>query len=278
LTVRAAMATEPTVDSGARRPRTRFRPCIDLHEGRVKQIVGGTWSEDRRGIVTNFETDLPASHFAGLYRRDGLTGGHVIMLGPGNESAARAALDAWPGGLQIGGGISAGNAAGWIAAGASHVIVTSALFSSDGKFQHEELDRVRRAVGRERLVIDLSCRREGSGWRVAMNRWQRLTDFELNPPSLDSLVDSCAELLIHAADVEGRAAGMDEALIEFLGGWAKLPITYAGGARTMDDLRLCDRLSHGRVDLTIGSALDIFGGTGVRYADCVEWNRATPAD
>jgi phosphoribosylformimino-5-aminoimidazole carboxamide ribotide isomerase len=148
------------------------------------------------------------------------------------------------------------------------------LFSEGGAFQRGELDRLARAVGPERIVVDLSCRRFRHGWRVAMSRWQKLTEFVVEPGSLDTLIGSCAELLIHAADVEGRAAGMDEDLIRLLGDWARLPVTYAGGARTVDDIERCDTLSHGRVDLTIGSALDIFGGAGIRYVDCVAWNRA----
>lgn len=252
---------------------TRFRPCIDLHDGRVKQIVGGSLSDDGQGLRTNFESDLPPRYYAELYRRDGLTGGHVIMLGAGNADAAREALAAWPGGLQVGGGIHDENAAEWLAAGASHVIVTSWLFSPEGKFLPERLEALVSAAGRERLVIDLSCRRTSEGgWTVAMNRWQTLTDLQVTPAVLDALAGSCAEFLIHAADVEGKCAGMDEELLALLGDWGKKPVTYAGGARSLEDLRLADDLSSGRVDVTIGSALDIFGGSGVRYADCVGWN------
>jgi phosphoribosylformimino-5-aminoimidazole carboxamide ribotide isomerase len=254
------------------RRRSRFRPCIDLHEGRVKQIVGGSLRDDGAGLRTNFVADQPAEAFAALYRRDGLTGGHVIMLGPGNDAAAMAALAAWPGGLQIGGGIHAGNARRWLDAGASHVIVTSAIFSADGRFLPERLDALAQAAGRGRLVIDLSCRRTAGGWQVAMNRWQTPTDLPVTPATLDRVADSCAELLIHAADVEGRMAGMDTELLHLLGAWGKIPVTYAGGARSLDDLRLADELTAGRVDVTIGSALDVFGGTGVKYADCVAWN------
>ncbi len=253
---------------------TLFRPCIDLHEGRVKQIVGGSLTDSGTGLVTNFESSQPAEFFARQYQADQLTGGHVIMLGPGNEDAARRALAAWPGGLQVGGGLQAGNAAAWLEAGASHVIVTSWLFSPEGRFLPERLDELAATVAKDRLVIDLSCRRtQAAGWTVCMNRWQTFTDLALTPETLTSLAGSCAEFLIHAADVEGKCRGMDEDLLRFLGNHSPLPVTYAGGARSLGDLSLAQELSAGRVDLTIGSALDIFGGTGVRYDDCVAWNR-----
>jgi len=252
---------------------TRFRPCIDLHAGKVKQIVGGTL-RDVEGIGrTNFESALPAAWYAERYREDGLRGGHVIMLGPGNEEQARAALAAYPSGLQVGGGIVPGRAAEWIEAGASHVIVTSVLFDESGGFRGEALAALEKEVGRERLVIDLSCRRDADGWYVATNRWQTRTRMRVDVETLDFLVDRCAEYLIHAADVEGLCGGIDEELVAMLGGWGRIPVTYAGGARGLEDLELVERLSGGRVDLTIGSALDIFGGTGVRYEECLAFNR-----
>lgn len=253
--------------------RARFRPCLDLHEGRVKQIVGGTLHDHGHGLHTNFVSDHPPRWFVEQYRADHLTGGHVIMLGPGNEPAAREALATWPGGLQVGGGLTEATAASWIEAGASHVIVTSRIFSPDGTFLPQRLAAIVDAIGRDRLVLDLSCRRTADGWTVAMNRWQTLTNLPVSPAVLDDLAGSCAEFLIHAADVEGRMAGMDEDLIRLLGQWGRRPVTYAGGAASLDDLRRCHHLGEGRVDLTIGSALDLFGGTGVRYADCVAWNR-----
>lgn len=251
---------------------TRFRPCIDLHEGRVKQIVGGTLSDDaEEGPKTNFESELPPSHFAQMYRRDGLTGGHVIKLGPGNDEAAREALAAWPGGLQIGGGINPENAEVWLEAGASHVIVTSYLF--DGPvFRLDRLEKLADQIGPERLVVDLSCRKRGNGWVVATNRWQTLTDYEIRSETLDEVAEHCQQLLIHAADVEGKCEGIDSDLVSLLGAWGRIPITYAGGAQSLDDLKRIDELSNGKVDLTIGSALDVFGGSLVRYADCVDWN------
>ena len=252
---------------------TKFRPCIDLHQGRVKQIVGGSLRDDGAAPTENFVSERPAGWFAQMFRADDLRGGHVIKLGPGNEAAAREALAAWPGGLQIGGGIDAGNAAIWLDAGASQVIVTSALFDAQGRFLPDALAALVKAVGRERLVIDLSCRRTAGGWSVAMNRWQTLTEMPVNHATLDHLAPSCAEFLIHAADVEGLCRGIDADLVTLLGSWGKLPLTYAGGAASMADVHLVEQASHGRVDVTVGSALDIFGGTGVRYAELVAWNR-----
>jgi phosphoribosylformimino-5-aminoimidazole carboxamide ribotide isomerase len=198
----------------------------------------------------------------------------VILLGPGNEAAAQEALAAYPGGLQVGGGLNAGNAAAWLEAGASHVIVTSWLFSPEGRFLPERLETLKAAAGKDRLVIDLSCRRTpDGGWTVCMNRWQTFTDLTLTPQHLQQLAGSCAEFLVHAADVEGKCGGMDEALLPFLAEHSPIPVTYAGGANALSDLEEVARLGQGRVDLTIGSALDIFGGRGVRYADCVAFNR-----
>lgn len=252
--------------------RSLFRPCIDLHEGAVKQIVGGTLDSAETELETNFVSDKSPSWFAELYARDNLRGGHVIKLGPGNDEAAREALAAYPGGLQIGGGIHPGNAVEWLEAGASHVISTSCLFDKEARFQPKILEALVAAVGPGRLVIDLSCRRKGNQWIVAMNRWQTPTDLAVTHETLSELASSCDEFLIHAADVEGKCSGIDEELVTLLGSWGKKPITYAGGASSLGDLELVHSLSNGTVDLTIGSALDIFGGNGVRYQDCVEYN------
>jgi len=252
---------------------TRFRPCIDLHQGKVKQIVGGSLRDDGPGPRENFVSDKPPAWFAETFRADGLSGGHVIKLGPGNDAAACEALAAWSGGLQIGGGITPENACDWLDAGASHVIVTSALFDKQGVFLSEVLERFVRVIGADRLVIDLSCRRAGDGWTVAMNRWQTATSLDVTPATLDLLAPHCAEFLIHAADVEGLCRGIDADLVALLGGWGKIPVTYAGGAATMDDVRLVDSAGQGRVDVTVGSALDLFGGTGIRYRELVGWNR-----
>jgi len=252
---------------------TRFRPCIDLHHGKVKQIVGGSLRDDGEGLKTNFESAHPADYYASLYRRDGLTGGHVIQLGPGNEQAARAALAAFPGGLQIGGGIRPENVESWLDAGASHVIVTSWLFDGEGRFQPKRLDAMVGEAGRECLVIDLSCRGRDGEWVVAMNRWQTPTDLRIDAGTLAELESQCDEFLVHAADVEGRCAGIDEDLVRFLAEHTDIPVTYAGGVAGFDDLKRVESLSDGAVDLTIGSALDLFGGDKIRYADCVAWNR-----
>ena len=251
---------------------TLFRPCIDLHEGRVKQIVGGTLG-DAGGPRENFVAAQGPAHFAELYRRDGLRGGHLIKLGPGNDAAAREALAAWPGGLQLGGGVDLDNAVAWLEDGADKVIVTSWLFP-DGAYAPERLAALERRVGRERLVVDLSCRRVGDGWRVATNGWRTITAFALGPAEVGAVAAHCAELLVHAADVEGLGRGIDAELAEALGRWSPVPCTYAGGANSLDDIALVERLSGGRLDLTYGSALDIFGGRPVAYADLVAWNRA----
>jgi len=252
---------------------TRFRPCIDLHHGQVKQIVGGSLRDSGPGPKENFVSEKPPSWFARKFAEDHLTGGHVIKLGPGNDESAREALTTWPGGLQIGGGIHSGNAAEWLEAGASHVIVTSALFDEQGHFLEQMLEKLVAEIGREKLVIDLSCRRTTSGWTVAMNRWQTLTDLEVSHATLDGLAPYCAEFLIHAADVEGLCSGIDVELVTLLGGWGKLPVTYAGGASSMADILLIDQAGAGHVDVTVGSALDLFGGTGVKYKDLAAWNR-----
>jgi phosphoribosylformimino-5-aminoimidazole carboxamide ribotide isomerase len=252
---------------------TRFRPCIDLHEGKVKQIVGGSLRDEGAGPTENFVSDKAPAWFAQSFRENHLTGGHVIKLGPGNDAAAREALAAWPGGLQIGGGISAANAAEWLDAGASHVIVTSALFDAEGKFLTETLDQLVDAIGAERLVIDLSCRRTAKGWTVAMNRWQTLTEMDVTHATLDRLAPFCAEFLIHAADVEGLCRGIDADLVSMLGSWGKIPVTYAGGAATMQDVLLVQDASAGKVDVTVGSALDLFGGKGIVFQELAIWNR-----
>ena len=249
---------------------THFRPCIDLHHGIVKQIVGGTLTDGFDQPTTNFVSDNPASWFAELYRKDNLTGGHVIKLGPGNDAAAKAALSAWKGGLQLGGGITIENAAEWLDAGASHLIVTSYLFSPNGTFQESRLKELASETGAKRLVIDLSCRKNKSGWDVAMNRWQTPTNLPVTGSTLDMLAEYCDEFLIHSADVEGLCEGIDRDLVEMLGAWKKCPVTYAGGICCIEDFDLIDELSDGFVDATAGSSLDIFGGSLIRYRDLVE--------
>jgi len=257
---------------------TKFRPCIDLHDGKVKQIVGSSLSDSGKGLQTNFETDRSSAWFAELYKRDSIKGGHVIMLGKGNEKAAKDALGAYPGGLQVGGGITADNAREYIEAGASHVIVTSWIFPG-GNLDRERLERLSQAVGCRHLVLDLSCKRVNAPgatprWKIATNRWQTLIDIEITEHTLRDLAKYCDEFLVHAADVEGKQQGMDDELIRFLAQNSPIPVTYAGGAKSLEDLVHVREISGGKVDLTIGSALDLFGGKGVKYDDCVSFNKA----
>jgi phosphoribosylformimino-5-aminoimidazole carboxamide ribotide isomerase len=251
-----------------------FRPCIDLHEGKVKQIVGGTLGDT--GLRTNFVSEKPAAWFAELYKRDGLAGGHVIMLGPGNETEARSALAAFPGGLQIGGGVNAQNARGWLDAGASHVIVTSWVFR-EGRVDWSRLAELVKTIGKDKLVLDLSCRKSGENYFVVTDRWRKFTELTVTPDNLRKLAESCAEFLVHAVEVEGLCRGIDGELVEKLGQWTPVPATYAGGANSLADLEEVQRLGRGKIDLTIGSALDIFGGSGVKYEDCVQFNRRQTA-
>jgi len=252
---------------------TQFKPCIDLHDGKVKQIVGGSLTDDGKGLQENFTSDKSPADFAQLYQENVLTGGHIIQLGAGNKEAAYSALSAWKGGMQLGGGVTIENAAEWLEAGASHVIVTSWLFSPEGNFLKDRLKQLANEIGKENLVVDLSCRRTERGWTVAMNRWQTLTDLHIDNTTLDDLAEYCDEYLVHAADVEGLCGGIDLELVEYLGNWGKLPMTYAGGAATLEDVKLTHQHSGGKVDITVGSALDIFGGTGMTLDELIAWNQ-----
>lgn len=247
-----------------------FRPCIDLHEGRVKQIVGG--SLDTAELRTNFVSEKSSAWFAELYKRDGLKGGHVIMLGPDNEEAALEALRAYPTGLQLGGGVNAQNARKYLDAGASHVIVTSWIFR-DGRVEWDRLKDLVGAIGKERLVLDLSCRKRDGNYFVVTDRWQKFTTVTLSAETLRCMAASCEEFLVHAVDVEGLCRGIDHELVKQLAHWSPIPVTYAGGASSLEDLESVTRIGGGRIDLTIGSALDIFGGAKVKYQDCVQFNR-----
>ncbi len=249
----------------------KFRPCIDLHDGRVKQIVGSTLRDgEGEALRTNFTSELPPAHYAEMYQRDHLTGGHVIMLGPGNEVAATEALAAWPGGLQLGGGISGANATQWLDRGAAAVIVTSYVFR-DGQIFEDRLTELLRLVGRERLVIDLSCRKRDGRYYVVTDRWQKFTGVEIGPESLAYFAGYCGEFLIHAADVEGKCAGVAVDLVADLAEWTTIPTTYAGGVRDLADLQLVRELGRDRLDVTVGSALDIFGGSTLSYRDAVNF-------
>jgi phosphoribosylformimino-5-aminoimidazole carboxamide ribotide isomerase len=247
----------------------KFRPCIDLHNGKVKQIVGSTLRDDNKNLVTNFETKQPSSFFGAMYKRDNLYGGHVIMLGPGNEQAAFTALEAFPGGLQVGGGLNPENAPEYIDKGASHVIITSYVFKN-GKIQWDNLERIRSAVGKSHLVLDLSCKKKEGEYYIVTDRWQVFSDVKICKATFELLEPFCDEFLIHAADVEGKQAGIDQELVSLLAQCTHIPLTYAGGVRTIGDIELIDTIANGNIDVTIGSALDIFGGA-LKYQDVVEF-------
>lgn len=240
----------------------------------MKQIVGGTLGEKAGELRTNFVSERPSSWYAQLYGRDNLKGGHVIMLGPGNEGAAIEALLAYPGGLQIGGGINDQNARAYLDQGASHVIVTSHVFR-DGRLDWDRLKTIVGLVGRRRLVLDLSCRERDGLYYVVTDRWQKFTELYITEETLHRLAVWCDEFLIHAVDVEGLCQGIDRKLVQMLAEWSPIPTTYAGGAKSLDDLAQVEKVGHGKIDLTIGSALDIFGGRGVRYEDAVRFNQKT---
>lgn len=264
--------------SYSRHTCVQFRPCIDIHKGKVKQIVGSTLSdqpERTESLVTNFETEKSAAEYAQLYQSDGLFGGHVIMLGSdeASEISALEAVNAFPGGLQLGGGVTPSNAKKYLDNGASHVIVTSFIFT-DGKLDSEKLKELVRVVGKHRLVIDLSCRRmrQGGEYAVVTHRWQKFTDFVLSKHALGSLSQYADEFLVHGVDVEGKRLGVDEELVSLLGQWSPIPVTYAGGVSTLADLELIRSAGGEVVNITVGSALDIFGGE-LPYDKVVQWHK-----
>lgn len=249
----------------------RFRPCIDIHQGKVKQIVGETLQDDAARVVENFVSERDPGYYASMYKEDGLTGGHIIMLGEGNREAAVQALRAYPQGMQIGGGITAENAAEYLEEGASHVIVTSYVFR-DGRLHWDHLNKIVSEIGREKLVLDLSCKERDGRWYVVTDRWTRFSDVELNEATIRELEGFCDEFLIHAVDVEGKREGVQERLARQLSEWVRIPATYAGGARSLADLERFREITGGKLDITIGSALDIFGGT-LPYREVVDYCR-----
>ena len=244
-----------------------FRPCIDLHDGQVKQIVGSTLSDDN-GADENFVSDKGADYYADLYKRDGLTGGHVIMLGQGNNDAALAAVKAYPGGLQVGGGVTDLNAVQWLDNGASHVIVTSYIFK-DGQLNQDNLDTIFSLVGRDKLVLDLSCRSRDGKYYIVTDRWQKFTSWEVNRETLEYFAQYCCEFLIHAVDVEGKQSGIDTTLIKLMAENSPVPSVYAGGISSFADIDSITQLGKGKVAYTVGSALDIFGGDKLSYEQLV---------
>lgn len=243
-----------------------FRPCIDIHNGRVKQIVGSSLRDQGDTARENFVSQQDGAFYARLYKEQNIRGGHIILLNSveseyyeATREQALLALKEYPGGLQVGGGITADNAATFIEAGASAVIVTSYVFR-DGKINYENLDKLVQAVGKEHVVLDLSCRYREDGYYIVTDRWQKFTDEKMDRELLDRLSDSCAEFLVHAVDVEGKSSGIETDLVRLLGEWGKIPITYAGGVHTFDDLDAIYGIGNNRLNVTIGSALDLFGG------------------
>lgn len=244
----------------------KFRPCIDIHNGKVKQIVGGSLLDEGNQAIDNYVSEQDASFYGKLYRESNLKGGHIIILNPvGSEyyeedvRQAQLALQAFHGGLQIGGGITADNAKSFLDKGATHVIVTSYVFKN-GEIQMERLHKLVETVGKEHLVLDLSCRKKDGKYYIVTDRWQKFTNVEVTHEILDMLSQYCDEFLIHAVDVEGKASGVELELVKMLGEWKKIPITYAGGVGSYDDLAKLKELGKNHVDVTIGSALDLFGG------------------
>lgn len=259
-----------------RRKKMEFRPCIDIHNGKVKQIVGGTLKDAGSLAKENFVSEQDAAFYAKLYQKEGIRGGHIILLNPvGSEyyaatkQQALEALAAYPRGLQIGGGITAENAAEFLEAGASHVIVTSYVFR-EGRIDYENLHKIEQAVGKEHLVLDLSCRKKDGAYYIVTDRWQKFTEEVIREELLEELSGYCDEFLIHAVDVEGKVSGIEAELAGFLGNWGKIPITYAGGVAGFADLEQLKRLGKNRLHVTIGSALDLFGGS-MAYEKVLEY-------
>ena len=253
----------------------RFRPCIDIHNGKVKQIIGGSLKDKNDEAKVNFVSQHDAAYYASLYKQDGLEGGHIIMLNPvgseyyeQNYKQAKAALNEYPRGLQIGGGINDRNASEFLDLGASHVIVTSFVFK-DGNINYENLEKLHASVGKEKLVLDLSCRKKDKDYFIVTDRWQNFTNIKVNHETLDYLSTFCDEFLIHGVDVEGKSSGIEEDLVAMLGRWSKLPITYAGGVGSYGDIELLRQLGNSNLDVTVGSSLDIFGGP-LEYRKVVE--------
>lgn len=244
----------------------KFRPCIDIHNGCIKQIVGGSLKDEKNVAVDNFVSEKNADFYAQLYKKHNLSGGHIIILNPeGSEfyetdlKQAKLALENYDGGLQLGGGINPDNAKKFLDMGASHVIVTSYVFKN-GVFNEENLDKMLKTVGKDHLVLDLSCRKRDGKYFIVTDRWQKFTEVELNKKTIDSLSKSCDEFLIHAVDVEGKASGVETDLCQMMGDFCEIPSTYAGGISSLSDVEIIKNTGRGKIDFTVGSALDLFGG------------------
>lgn len=245
----------------------RFRPCIDIHNGKVKQIVGGSLRDTGDQVQENFVSEQDASFYAKLYQEAGIRGGHVILLNSSDSPYYEAtreqaflALRTYPGGLQLGGGVCPENAADYLNAGASHVVVTSYVFKN-GQVSWENLEKMVKAVGREHLVLDLSCRKKDGQYFIVTDRWQKFTEVPVTFENMKLLGSYCDEFLVHAVDVEGKASGIETELAELLAAYEECPITYAGGVGSMQDIELLKIHGKNRLDVTVGSALDLFGGT-----------------
>ncbi|MCI6630287.1 MAG: phosphoribosylformimino-5-aminoimidazole carboxamide ribotide isomerase [Lachnospiraceae bacterium] len=244
----------------------QFRPCIDIHNGKVKQIVGSSLRDAGDFAKDNFVAEQNADYFARYYKERNITGGHVILLNKSGSDffeetkrQALLALGAFPGGLQIGGGITQENAEEYLDAGASHVIVTSYVFEG-GEIRYDRLQSLSAQIGKEQLVIDLSCRKRGEDYYIVTDRWQRFTDVKLTADTLDFFAEYCDEFLVHAVDVEGKAQGIEREIVRLLGAHSAIPATYAGGVHDYSDIDMIKQEGQDRVNVTIGSALDLFGG------------------
>lgn len=258
-----------------------FRPCIDIHNGKVKQIIGSSLQDKGDSARENFVSEQDAAYFAGLYKKYGIKGGHIILLNAvaseyyeATKTQAFQALAAYPGGMQAGGGITASNAAEFIRAGASHVIVTSYVFQN-GRIHYENLERIVSAVGSEHLVLDLSCQRSGKEYKIVTDRWQKVAEETVSEELLDRLAAYCDEFLVHAVDVEGKGEGIETELVRLLGQWGKKPVTYAGGVHNFEDLEKLRKYGNNKLHVTIGSALDLFGG-GMKFEEVLEYTKKDP--
>lgn len=256
----------------------KFRPCIDIHNGSVKQIVGGSLADKGDYAEDNFVSEYDGAYYAKLYKEYELDGGHIIILNPkGSEfynadlKQAYSALSAFEGGLQIGGGITDENAADFIDQGASHVIVTSFVFKN-GEVNFDNLKRLVDKIGRQRLVLDLSCRKREGKYYIVTDRWQKFTDTVLEEKTIETLSSYCDEFLIHAVDAEGKAKGIETHVAEIMGDCCNISTTYAGGISSFEDLEILKTLGKGRIDFTVGSALDIFGGS-MKFEEVVNFGR-----
>lgn len=244
----------------------KFRPCIDIHNGQVKQIVGGSLKDQGDQAKENFASLHGAEYYGELYKKDGLKGGHIILLNPVSspyyeetKKQAINALHAYPGGMQIGGGITAENAADYIQEGASHVIVTSYVFR-EGEILWDHLEKLKEAVGKNRIVLDLSCRKKDGNYYIVTDRWQTFTEKMVTEELLEELASHCDEFLVHGVDVEGKSSGVETELVKILAKYDGIPVTYAGGIGSLEDLETFRKISNGKIDFTIGSSLDLFGG------------------